>query len=151
GRGCQTLNSTTLKREMTESGPTPWLVNSVRVKPLHGPEPLILGRMVPQTEGKDQTPARSASEAPPSHTPQPLDPATSTEALSRAQIMSQLLEVQKSVMLSYLNGTPAPVSLPAPPVPLAPAPVPVANGPAAGERRGSSLPSPTVPEVRIAT
>jgi len=79
------------KKQEVQSAPTPstWLVNSTRAKPLDAPEPHLIGQM------RHKKTVRKTAE--------------SDQMLMRFQdLMGRFLEMQKSVMTSYLQGGPLP-------------------------------------------
>jgi acyl transferase domain-containing protein/NAD(P)H-dependent flavin oxidoreductase YrpB (nitropropane dioxygenase family)/NAD(P)-dependent dehydrogenase (short-subunit alcohol dehydrogenase family) len=98
-RGLRPLDLANLERETGQPklSPTTWLVNSTRVRPLNGPEPMLLGQVRPAA-----TAARPPEVAPKS-------PTTPTRATTME------------------NGHPTPNSVPAVPAAVPPAPLPAVN------------------------
>ncbi len=127
--------------------PSTWLVNSVRVRPLNGPEPRLLGQSLPEAPaGKPENNGSNGASHRPLNAPAPavamnghgevpsLPPAgdEAGQVMARFQeLMSQFLETQRSVMLGFLQAGSIPEAslptLPAMPAPpAAPAPPPAA-------------------------
>jgi acyl transferase domain-containing protein/NAD(P)H-dependent flavin oxidoreductase YrpB (nitropropane dioxygenase family) len=156
GRQLRTLDLARLGEETGRPAlpPSTWLVNSTRARPLNGPEPKLLGPAPPaaptdpilesvkvtEPTPKPPTPEppRPAAAALNGHAHQPPPPAgvvsdqASQVVLRFQDLMARFLDTQRSVMLSYLQGSSAaPPSLPAVPTPLA---APLSNGHAAPHR-----------------
>jgi acyl transferase domain-containing protein/NAD(P)H-dependent flavin oxidoreductase YrpB (nitropropane dioxygenase family)/NAD(P)-dependent dehydrogenase (short-subunit alcohol dehydrogenase family) len=134
-----------------------WLVNSVRARPLHGPEPRLLG----QTANEHPVPAAGAQQsesgalrAPGTNgfhaVPLPPSAASNEEAdkvvLRFQDLMASFLETQRSVMLGYIQGSqaagaasPKPVEHPA----IKPS-VPARNG---AHANGNHAPPPIPPDT----
>jgi NAD(P)-dependent dehydrogenase (short-subunit alcohol dehydrogenase family) len=154
GRSLRRLDLANLERDSAPAPlpPSTWLVNSVRVRPLHGPEPKLLGQARPgDAEPAAEAPIRSTLDKPKRSFPQamepnnalpaapaphangvphpplpaapaiPAPPATVDETaqvmLRFQDLMARFLDTQRSVMLNYLQGGSAPVSMPSMPAP----------------------------------
>jgi acyl transferase domain-containing protein/NAD(P)H-dependent flavin oxidoreductase YrpB (nitropropane dioxygenase family)/NAD(P)-dependent dehydrogenase (short-subunit alcohol dehydrogenase family) len=124
GRGLGALDAANLAQH-TEPAPSPstWIVNSVRSRPLHAPEPPVLGqtRQVSASPAEEAAPKRpAAAPSPPMPPPFSLPngsgrlpaPALAGNNDEAAQVMlrfqdlmAKFLDTQKSVMVSYLQGT----------------------------------------------
>jgi acyl transferase domain-containing protein/NAD(P)H-dependent flavin oxidoreductase YrpB (nitropropane dioxygenase family)/NAD(P)-dependent dehydrogenase (short-subunit alcohol dehydrogenase family) len=136
-----------------------WLVNSVRARPLHGPEPRLLGQPLADP------PADSTEAATPAHTPPARDvpppvvtqvtappapavphaPATEDgiQVMLRFQeLMDHFLETQRSVMLGYLQP-PVAASVPLASLEPASAPPVAASGPPVNAEPASGPPAAT--------
>lgn len=185
GRDSRRLDLANLERDCAPLKPSPstWLVNSTRVRPLHGPEPKLLGQA--RTEDLDrpaETPTQVVPDKPKVSPPtamkstpilppapalstngasnsnglhHPTPPAPSANAIPLASVpsdeaaqvmlrfqnlMSQFLDMQRSVMTSYLQGGTLPAS--APPLP---APVQPTTSGHGTNGHLSAAPSPSVP------
>ncbi|MGH7225056.1 MAG: acyltransferase domain-containing protein, partial [Gemmataceae bacterium] len=117
GRNPRRLDLSNLERDSAPAklSPSTWIVNSVRARPVNGPEPKLLGQAGAngRVEGTATSPplalSRSASAAPLASIPKD----ETTQVMLRFQeMMSRFLDTQRSVMLSYLQGGEPPGSVP---------------------------------------
>jgi acyl transferase domain-containing protein/NAD(P)H-dependent flavin oxidoreductase YrpB (nitropropane dioxygenase family)/NAD(P)-dependent dehydrogenase (short-subunit alcohol dehydrogenase family)/acyl carrier protein len=158
GRNLRRLDLSNLEHDSAPEklSPSTWLVNSARVRPLHGPEPKLLGRVctndpepVPDKKHfshpstmkliptQPPAPAPSTNGAVPNNgVPYPSMPAIvpSDEAaqvmLRFQELMGRFLDTQRSVMVSYLQSGAPPASVPSLPPPAHP----TSNGPGVNGR-----------------
>jgi acyl transferase domain-containing protein/NAD(P)H-dependent flavin oxidoreductase YrpB (nitropropane dioxygenase family)/NAD(P)-dependent dehydrogenase (short-subunit alcohol dehydrogenase family) len=173
GRGLGALDPADLgKHKEPSPSPSTWIVNSVRSRPLHAPEPPVLGqtRQVSPPPAEEVTPKRPAATPNPMPTPISLPngsgrlpmtaPAGNSDEAAQVMLrfqdlMAKFLDTQKSVMVSYLQGTgnaaPSPALEPTLP-PSAPA-TQVSNGQAAppvpAAPIAAALPEPATPRTTI--
>ncbi len=109
GRGLRLLDLTNLERDCAppKLSSSTWLINSTRVRPLHGPEPTLLGQA--RTDEAEQTLSRPILEKPKVSSPQTMKP-------TKAQAVPPVPHANGA---ANTNGVPHPPASVAPP-PIAP-------------------------------
>lgn len=139
GRGVTLLELAKLGPETgkPKHPPTAWVVNGVRSRPIHAPEPRLLGHPLPPSGDRSQpveankpqpaptSPLASSRPTTPQvkmHTPEHAPPVTPVTSPSRTsttdgaaqvmmrfqEVMARFLDTQRSVMLSFLGSSGSP-------------------------------------------
>jgi acyl transferase domain-containing protein/NAD(P)H-dependent flavin oxidoreductase YrpB (nitropropane dioxygenase family)/NAD(P)-dependent dehydrogenase (short-subunit alcohol dehydrogenase family) len=157
GRDAEVIDLARLDEAGKEKLPSStWLVNSVRVRPLHAPEPRLLGQSMPETpprkpevngsNGAPHYPSRSAIAPTPAGNghadvlpPLPAGDEAAQVMARFQELMTQFLETQRSVMLDFLQASGAPDAT-LPPMPAAPPAAPAPPPPTAAPPKESGTP-----------